>query len=85
MAVDGQIYSTLYPIAGDTSRPIAYVIAASPSPTSVISVPLLSHERPGTTTFDAPKIKASLNLILADRGHRLHFLPPSQPSVSLPR
>ena len=48
-----------YPSVGAINNPIVYVTAASPSPTSVISVPLLSHERPVTTTLDAPTIKCA--------------------------
>ena len=39
---------------------------ASPKPTTVISAPLFNHDRPVTSTFDAPTAKCAAVLMMND-------------------
>src|SRR5579862_8942266 len=55
---------------GATAAParstMQYVTSASPTPTTVISAPLFSHDRPVTITFDAPTAKCASVLMIND-------------------
>src|SRR5208282_1152872 len=51
---------------GAINNPMQYVTTASPTPTTVISVPLFHHVRPVTSVFDAPTTKCASVLITND-------------------